>query len=198
MHDLDVAQRRARGRRGRAHRHGAADPPRLRAGGPLPRPRQERRPGRHLGDAHAPTSRCGTPTRSSPGEAEDVWPEVLADLEAGRSARHLPRAALARPARPARRSIPGRCRCSSPTPSAAAGSTACTSSGRSSSRAAARIPASTARCRPTISAPSARGRSDEFIAEVATHDGRSARAASSSWTTIRSRTPRTPRRCCAP
>ena len=94
------------------------------------------------------------------GEAEYVWPQRARRSRGGprRGASIAPTAGTICAGLPAidpwtlplleGRRLPAR-----------AGSTACTSSGRSSSRAAARIPASTARCRRTTSAPSARARS---------------------------------------
>src|SRR6266480_3796387 len=93
--------RRARGGRGRPHRHGAADPPRLRPGRPLPRARQAGRP---RGDVGVARPRGVPPPRRRGGRGRGgVRLAGRARRPRGRAlARHLPRRALARPRGPAR------------------------------------------------------------------------------------------------
>src|SRR5438552_3756690 len=93
--------RRARGGRGRPHRHGAADPPRLRPGRPLPRARQA---GRARGDVGVARPRGVAPPRRRRGRrGGGVRLAGRARRPRGRAlARHLPRRALARPRGPPR------------------------------------------------------------------------------------------------
>ena len=59
-----------------------ADPSRIRSGRPLPRPRQEGRARWHL--SLAPEESLAHADAVVAGETEYVWPDVLADLAAGR------------------------------------------------------------------------------------------------------------------
>ena len=148
---------RPRVRRRRHHRDGAADRARLRPRARVSRPRPAGRARRHLGDAHrrgvAAARRRGRRRRGRGRLARGAR-----RLLRGAHARHLSRRAGGRRSPACRaidyetlplleaRGVPRRAR-----------STACTSTGRWSSRAAVRIPASTAPSRPTTSARIARG-----------------------------------------
>ncbi len=114
---------------------------------------------RHLGDAHrrgvAAPRRRGGRRRGGGGLAAAArrprrrpQPRHLPRRPAGTTCADLPRVDYTGAAAAQVRRLQVR-----------AGSTACTSTGRWSSRAAARTPASTAPCRPTTSAASAPGRS---------------------------------------